>query len=458
MAEKAVTETMTEKEMDSDYSLSRVPAEAKQKLWRIVFVRIGYICCVGELMLGASLGFGMSFGNAMLVTLLGSVFLQVISWGLGTAAAREGLSCSMLSRWAGLGKKGSAVFGAVVAISMIGWFGVQNSVFGQGLADIIPLTDFLGGAEFGVWATITGLAITLVVVLGIGAIANLAVVLVPLFMAAAIFSAAIALQDHSLMELLVANPAGTALSIGAGTTIVAGGFIAGSICTPDYARFLNNGKEVFWMTLIGTFVGEFGTNIIGVLLALAMGTSDIITIMMGTSGILGVLIVVASTAKVNDLNLYTSGLGISTFVNSIFNKKVNRTVLIWTLGIIGTFLSVIGIINYFTDFLTLLGVALPPVAGIIVIDYFILKRGRAALDESRERGALPSKVENWNPVAMVCWVAAFAIGEVTSIYAIGIACLNSLIGAGLLYFVAMKVVAALKHEDEAVFEETDLVL
>src|SRR5699024_8449742 len=95
-------------EHDIDYSLSRVPDEAKQPFWRVLFIRIGAICCVSQLMLGASLGFGLTFWDAFLATMLGSVLLQVVSWALGTAAAREGLSTSLLSRWAGFGKVGSA--------------------------------------------------------------------------------------------------------------------------------------------------------------------------------------------------------------------------------------------------------------------------------------------------------------------------------------------------------------
>ena len=111
-------------ENDIDYSLSRVPDEAKQPFWRILFIRIGAICCVSQLMLGAALGYGLTFWDAFLATMLGSVLLQVVSWALGTAAAREGLSTSLLSRWTGFGKVGSALFGGVVAISMVGWFGV----------------------------------------------------------------------------------------------------------------------------------------------------------------------------------------------------------------------------------------------------------------------------------------------------------------------------------------------
>ena len=162
---------------------------------------------------------------------------------------------------------------------------------------------------------------------------------------------------------------------------------------------------------------------------------------MATSGVIGVLIVVASTVKLNDINLYSSSLGLSTMINALFNRKLNRDALVWGLGIVGTFLSVIGIINYFTGFLTLLGVAIPPVAGVMVIDYYILRRGRKDLEATREAGTLPESVEKWNPVALAVWIIGFAVGEATSIYSIGIPGLNSLIVSGILYWVIMVVYA-----------------
>lgn len=139
------------------------------------------------------------------------------------------------------------------------------------------------------------------------------------------------------------------------------------------------------MTLIGTFVGELGMNLLAVLLAHATGTNNVVDMMMATSGVIGVLIVVASTVKLNDINLYSSSLGLSTMINALFNRKLNRDALVWGLGIVGTFLSVIGIINYFTGFLTLLGVAIPPVAGVMVVDYYILRRGRKILKPPEKR-------------------------------------------------------------------------
>ena len=408
----------------------------------------------------------MTFWGAFWATMFGSVMLQVISWALGTAAAHEGLSTSLLSRWCGFGKIGSAVFGGVVAISMVGWFGVQNSVFGQGMASIISLTDFIGTQEIlpGVtpeyvfWAIVTGIGITLLVVFGIKAIANFATIFVPLFIAVVLYAAVVMLQSNDLGTLVSMHGAGPALSMGAAITMVAGGFIAGAICTPDYARFLKNGTQVFWMTLIGTFVGELGMNLIAVLLAHATGTSNVVDLMMAESGIVGVIIVVASTVKLNDINLYSSSLGLATMINALSNRKASRNALVWILGIAGTLLSVVGIINYFTGFLTLLGVAIPPVAGIMVVDYFLLRRNRELLDESREKGELPGKVERINPVAIVCWVVGFAIGEVTSLVNLGIPGINSLLLSGILYFVVMKTMSSLRGVKVLKFEETDQVL
>lgn len=145
-------------------------------------------------------------------------------------------------------------------------------------------------------------------------------------------------------------------------------------------------------------------------------------------------------------------------INALFNRKLNRDALVWGLGIVGTFLSVIGIINYFTGFLTLLGVAIPPVAGVMVIDYYILRRGRKDLEATREAGTLPESVEKWNPVALAVWIIGFAVGEATSIYSIGIPGLNSLVISGILYWGIMVVYAKIRGVETVEFARTEQVL
>ena len=53
-------------------------------------------------------------------------------------------------------------------------------------------------------------------------------------------------------------------------------------------------------------------------------------------------------------------------------------------------LAAAGILGQFTDFLIVLGVAFPPIAGIMVAEYFVVRRWRRELDATRAGGTLPA--------------------------------------------------------------------
>jgi cytosine permease len=426
--------------LGDDYSLSRVPQSARLSLWSITIVRVGSLATISQFILGATLGYGMTFWQAFWATMLGSVILEVISFLLGYAGAREGLSTSLLSRWTGFGRYGSSIIGAVIAICCIGWFGVQNSVFANGLVQATH-----GSLNLPVAATLTGLGVTVLVIFGFKLLSATATIAVPAFLLAVGFGIYQILSKHSLFDLLGTAPAGQKLSMGVAATMVSGGFIIGAVITPDFSRFAKSGKDVLWMTMIGTIVGELGINIIAVLMGLAAKTSDVASIMMQTSGWLGALVVVASTIKINNLNLYSSSLGFTTIFDSVFNIKLNRGMVTLVIGVIGTVLSVLGILERFVDFLVLLGVLIPPVAGIMVVDYFVLKTHRKALDESREKGILPPETEKMSPVTLISWASGFAFGYFVKM---GIPSINSLVVSAIVYYLCVLVVKAIKSKNE----------
>jgi cytosine permease len=422
--------------LGDDYSLSRVPTSARQSLWSITIVRVGSLATISQFILGASLGYGMTFWQAFWATMFGSVILEVISLLLGLAGAKEGLSTSLLSRWTGFGRYGSSIIGAIIAICCIGWFGVQNSVFASGLVQATH-----GALTLPIAATLTGLGVTVLVIFGFKLLSATATIAVPAFLLAVGIGIFQLLSKHSIVDLMGSAPAGKPLTMGVAATMVAGGFIIGAVITPDFSRFAKNGKDVFWMTMIGTIVGELGINMIAVLMALAAKTSDVASIMMQTSGWLGALVVVASTVKINNLNLYSSSLGFTTIFDTVFNLKPNRGMVTLVIGVIGTILSVLGILDKFVSFLVLLGVLIPPVAGIMVIDYFVLKTHRKVLDESREKGALPPDTEKLSPVTLIAWAAGFAAGYFVTA---GIPSINSLLVSAVVYGVGMLIVSSVK--------------
>ena len=408
-----------------DHAVTRMPDD-ERKHWFIVFLqRYGQMSALSQFLLGATLGFGMDFWQAFLALTLGAVILEIVAIFTGIAGQKEGLSTSMLTRWTGFGRYGSSMLGLIITISLMGWFGVQNAVFAQGLQSLLP-----HAMPLWTWQVITGALVTGIVIWGFLSMTWTAYITVPAFVLLCFYSIGKALGKESLGSLIASGHPGAALGIGAGATLVAGGFIVGAVINPDMCRFNRSAKDVVINTILGITLGEYTIGLIGVLLAHFAKTENVIGIVTTTSGTIGVLILVAATTKINDWNLYSGSLGLANFLDTAFGKKIHRALLTLVVGIVGTALSALGILTHFISFLTILGVAFPPVAAIMVVDYFVLRTHRRELDATRATG-LPRWCPNWNAAGWIAWIAAALVGYYVHW---GIASINALVVGAILYY------------------------
>ncbi|CRK58361.1 Cytosine/purine/uracil/thiamine/allantoin permease family protein [Alloactinosynnema sp. L-07] len=413
-----------------DYSLSRVPPEQRVSWITVAVQRFGQVSSFHQFLLGAVLGFGMTFWEAVIAITVGSVMLEIITIMMGIAGTKEGLSTALLTRWTGFGRSGSAMVGLLISLSLAGWFGVQNDVFAHGLHAL------MGGPPVWVWALAGGALVTAIVVFGFHAMAWTAYLTVPAFLALAGYSIIDALGEHSLADLVAAAPPGPAMSLAQGTTLVAGAFIMGAVMTPDMTRFNGSPADVVKQTLVSVTLGQYVIGLVGVLLAHAAKSSDVVGIITSSSGVLGTLILVTAILKINDWNLYSSSLGLINTVEVLFSRTLDRVTATCLLGAIGTVLSAIGILTHFTTFLMWIGVITPPVAGVVIAEYFLVKRWRAELEASRATGDLPATCPNWVPLGLVCWAGGAAVGFLVPI---GIPTINSVIAALVMYVALSKV-------------------
>ena len=372
----------------------------------------------------------MNFRDAVLSTILGSVILQFISFGLGLAGQREGLPTSLLSKWAGFGTIGSAIVGLTFAISLIGWFGIQNSVFAQGVVEIMHSITH-GNISYQLVATITGLLVTFSVIFGFKGLSWTTNISIPAFIVVMGVATYNMLKGNDLHHLITMAAPGAAMGMGAGITMVTGNFIVGAIIMPDITRRTKNGRDVFWVCVIGTIVGELGVNVIGVLMAHAIGSKEIMPIIYQLTGALGIALIVLSSVKVNDMNLYSASLNVVNFFRQVFSVNLNRSVMTVITGILGTILSVVGLIDKFQGFLTILGVVFPPIAAIMFVDYWILKTDRQKLDDSRAKGELPQTSSKLPLMTVIAWVAGILVGQFVTW---GVQSLNVLISSGVVYY------------------------
>ena len=412
-----------------DYALTRVPDAARYSWWSVAIQRFGQVSALSQFLLGSTLGFGMSFWGAFWALTLGAVILEIVAIFVGVIGVREGLQTSMVARWTGFGHAGSSLIGLAIGISLIGWFGIQSAVSAEGLHQLMGFLPAWG------WSLIFGLAVTAIVMWGFGSMQWVAYITVPAFLVLVGWSIIRTLTDHDIGTLITSPPPGPQLSLLQGTTLVAGGFIVGAIITPDMTRFNRTTADVVKQTVVGVSLGEYVIGLSGVLLAHAIQSADIITIVTSSVGWVGTLVIILGTLKINDWNLYSSGLGVVNFVGTVFGRHVNRAVVTLVLGVVGSVLAAGGILERFTDFLTILGVAFPPIAGLMVAEYFVVKKFRPALDESRARGTVPSTAPTWVPATLVIWVTAGLIGHFVSW---GLPSINSLAFAFVAYVVLGK--------------------
>src|SRR5699024_8802407 len=114
------------------------------------------------------------------------------------------------------------------------------------------------------------------------------------------------LTRHDVGSLLTAPPPGPELSLIEGTGIVAGGFIVGAVINADITRYNRTAGDVVKQTIVGISGGEYLIGLIGVLLAHAVHTDDVVAIVLSSVGWVGVLVIIMGTIKINDINLYSS--------------------------------------------------------------------------------------------------------------------------------------------------------
>lgn len=430
-----------------DFALSRVTRDARKPWFGIAVQRFGQVSALSQFLLGATLGYSMTFGEAALALFFGSIILEVIMCIVGIIGQREGLNTALLARWTGFGEVGASLVGLAIGISLIGWFGIQSAISAESLDVLMP-----GVMPAWAWSLLFGIAVTAIVAFGFKGMQLLANITVPLFLILVGWSVISELTKHDLVELVTGPAPGPAMSVWAGTGIVAGGLIVGAIITADMTRFNRSAADVVKQTVVGVSLGEFVIGLAGVLLAHAAASGNIVAIVTSSIGFIGLIIVITGTLKINDWNLYSSTLGLVNFISTAFNKNLHRVTTTVVLGVVGSVLAAAGILGQFTDFLIILGVAFPPIAGIMVAEYFVVKRWRADLEESREQGRLPVTAPRIVPATIVIWVASALVGYFVTW---GIPPVLSLIVSMVLYIAAGKlgwvrgVGSARTHQEEA---------
>lgn len=417
----------------ADYSLTRVPASARLPWHTITIQSFGQAGNIGLLMLGISLGSSFGFSTAVTLLAAGLAIQAVTLIAMGAMGTREGIATTVLTRWTGLGRHGSALLGAVLATSVVGWFIVLNGTVAAGFSQVV------GGPKW-IWALVVGGAFTLVVMFGFGLMARTATVTAPAFLALTAYLVITEVGRKGFDAVISQQAFGSKTTVAAAITSVVAIWLTGIIVQPDMTRFARNTADVVKVTLFGTILGQFLICTAGVLLAAATKNADVVGIVTASSAILGVIFLITATANIQNLNLYVATLSLANAVDTWFGWRPKAALISLTVGLISASVSALGILSNLDQFLNLLGGLLPPVVGIMLAEYYVVRRWNAALERTRDSGMLPVETPGWVVSSLVVWVISSTIGfTVTD----GIPVLNALLSAFVLAVISGGVMRAL---------------
>jgi len=409
-----------------DYSITSVPKEKRKNTFNISITSCAWIISLSTIFTGGALVSGMSFKNAVLAAVFGMLILAILGFFQGWMGAKYGVSTTMLTRQV-FGRYGANLFGVLLALTMgIGWFGYQIAFFGMTIAEMFPEQWFAEPKVAMLWG---GILMILTAFIGYRGLAALSMVAVPLVTFLSIWGLVQAVNYLGSWDALFSStPTGEPMTIFSGITIVAGNAAAGAIVFADVTRYGKTAAKGGFGASIGYFLGGFFSVIAGAAMAVAaqlptIGSTPNIPAAMSQIGLgfFAFLILVFAQWTTNDNNLYTGSLGLRNVVN------IPKTVIVVTLGLIGLAIAIIGIQDYFVPFLNALGTYVPPIAGIMIADHWIVKP--KILKKAYQFGE-GTEYAKWNIAALSSTVVAGFIG---SLVTFGIAAINSIVIGFILY-------------------------
>lgn len=318
---------------------------------------------VGLLVFSAgSLLSAASFFDAILAILVGSAAGSILLALAGKIGSDNGIP-SLITMRPSFGIRGSYLPAILNVIQLVGWTTFEIMIMAKAaemlIGSIVP---------YYFWAAIFG---TLVALLGITGPLNVIRKWIGKFAVWIAYGTSaiiiINLASSADMAALIASP-GKGMSFFSALDLVIAMPISWLPLVADYNRFAKKGKSALW----GTFIGFTMSNILFYFGGLLLGTFDVIGIIIAIQamffGFLMLLLIVDEAD-----NAFADVYSAAVSVQDIFSK-LNQKHLIVGFTALSSLLAMIVSIQQYEVFLLLIGAIFVPLFGVVLTDYYIVKK------------------------------------------------------------------------------------
>ncbi|MDV3455976.1 cytosine permease [Sphingomonas sp. HF-S4] len=386
---------MSSSEAHDEYAHSPVPDGITIPGWRVGLIVASFSIGLPDFLNGAHNALALGFTKAVLAALCAGLLLCAAGSLTAVTSVRTRLSTYLLVRRS-FGTGGAAGINTVIALIHFCWFGVNASFFGEALVEAAAANGLAG--NFTAFVILGAVLMTGSTIIGFRALDRLALVAVPVLGAILI---AVVVAAINARGFVTAPPATAAepMHFGIALSALLGAYMLAVATMPDLSRFTSTPRGAVASMALSFPVAIPLMMAAAAIPALAMQETSIMKLIVQFGfGTPVLFLLVLPTWTVNALNLYSSSLSLS----STF-PRVRQWVFTVVGGVLGTIFALMGILDAFIPFVLFLGLIIPPIAAIYVIDSWT--RFRRA-DPAESLLALPSF--RWE--ALGTWAASIGVG------------------------------------------------
>lgn len=431
---------MTEQHDSALWNADLAPTNEEQRRWtwpHIASLWVGMVVCVPTYLMASGLiQQGMSWQQAVATVLLGNVIVLLPMLLIGHAGTKYGIPFPVLLR-ASFGTKGALVPAVLRSLVACGWFGIQTWIGGQSIYTVINImTDnAIAGEPIG-WLGVDGgqfmcfLGFWLMqlwfIVKGTESIRWLETIAAPFLLAmglallwwaySSVGSWSEMLTGESQFAVGGAREGQFWMVFWPSLTAMVGFWATLTLNIPDFTRFAKNQREQIIGQSIGLPVPMALFSFIGVAVASATAVIygeaiwDPVVLAGRFGGLTTALALIALTVATLTTNLAANVVAPANGFSSLSPQKISfRMGGIVTAGL-GIAIMPWKLLASSGDyiFVWLVGYSslLGPIAGILIADYFLLRKQQLNVDELFKRAGQYSYRNGWNPWALAAFVLA----------------------------------------------------
>lgn len=332
----------------------------KQSWWQLLSIQTGGTICLPVIMIGSLVCQKFGWASAVLSVGMGNLFLLILGYLLASLSSYRPQS-TVEHATTYFGKTGKWLFGFVMILSMLGWFGIQLNV--MSLSAVQLFSGFDLSIPFFALNIGMGIIISCIMCFGMKAMKNLSYLSAPLLgitLLYAAFSAGGVLPPMTFLPI----------SWVSGLSLVIGANIAAVIDLPTFFRHAKSKKDAKLCILLLYGIVVPLIEIVGVYLFSIIGGSSILdTLQIGHGPLWAIWVccfVLLSGWQTNNANLYSS-IASSSSLPGNFPVWVRALAL----GGIGTLIACFNPLGNIEYVLDLLGITIGSMGAVILANYLI---------------------------------------------------------------------------------------